>query len=147
MPKPISTPGGSAGSQTPKTSPSHFAAEGSELLSPCVATADLPSAPRRPDRKALADRLRPWRPRALPRHLPMATSSSEDMPQMPGLVAGWHKACIVRARRPERQSNCLSRLAATICWQRGLCHYITGDSLTCKQIPRTCPSCLILDKQ
>lgn len=66
---------------------------------------------------------------------------------MPRLVAGWHKACIVHARRPERRSNCLPWLRATICWQPSLCHYITGDSPTCKQISRTCLSSLILEEQ
>lgn len=165
-PKSVSTPG-SAGCQTPKL-PIPFSAEGSEPSLPCGATTNLPSSLCCRDRKALADGHHPRRPPALGcvptparahplrcgrcvsaaggfsfslRHLFLQSS------RMPGLVAGWHKACIVHARRPERRSNCLPQLRATICWQPGLCHYITGDSPTCKQISRTCLSSLILEKQ
>lgn len=66
---------------------------------------------------------------------------------MQGLVAGWHKACIVHAGWSERQSDCLPWLGATTWWQSGLCHYITGGSPNCKPISRTCLSSFILKKQ
>lgn len=99
----------------------------------------------------------PWRGRSLSEHGGFSCPSSlchlwrwrvsQALPHMPGPVAGWHKAGIVHARRPERRANCLSLLGATICWQPDLCHYITGDSPTCKRISRTCLSSLILEKQ
>lgn len=99
----------------------------------------------------------PWRSHRLSEHGGFSFPSSlrhlgrcrvsQALPHMPGPVAGWHKAGIVHARRPERRANCLSQLGATICWQPDLCHYITGDSPTCKRISRTCLSSLILEKQ
>lgn len=165
-PKSISAPG-SAGSQTPKLL-IPFSAEGSALSLPCGATGDFPSLPQCRDRKALSERLRPRRPQTSQGSPPCRGRClserggfsfppslcrlwrwwvSQALPHMPGPVAGWHKAGIVHARRPERRANCLSQLGTTICWQPDLCHYITGDSPTCKRISRTCLSSLILEKQ